>query len=78
VTPLGVEYLGGLSRIGTVKRPVDVPWGIVEDRTPFIFLASLGHTSGPLPPSEEPAVRRAALAVGEALRRVLVRTFVSG
>jgi len=51
---------------------------VVEDRTPFIFLASLGHESGPLPRSEEPRVRAAALAVGEGLRRVLARTFLSG
>lgn len=77
VTPRGVRFGAALRRVSGSPVPDHVPYGLVDHTAAFASNLSAG---GRLerPGEEMPAVRQAALSVGEAFRRALNDTFVAG
>jgi hypothetical protein len=75
VTPLGVWKLLALRRESIRAIPRGLGLGILPSDGVFMSNIVTGGRVAPLDPSEEKEIDDAALAVGEALRRLLVRGF---
>ena len=75
ISPLGTWYLASFKREGSRPLPEDLPEGVVSDTGLFASNVSTGGVVSPVGREEKEGVEDAALAVGDALREVLERTF---
>lgn len=64
VTPVGVEFLSAHRVVSGRSVPEELPLGFVRDPTPYLVNFSAGSWYETVPDDEEPAVIRAARAVG--------------
>jgi hypothetical protein len=75
VTPLGARKVLGIRRESTQAIPREIGLGLFPSDGVFTSNMSTGGRTAPLGPSEEQEIEDAALAVGEALVRLLSRGF---
>ena len=75
LSPLGTWYLVAFRREGSRPLPEDLPEGVFPTTGVFTSNLSTGGVMSAVREDEERELRDAALAVGDALRTVLERTF---
>ena len=76
VSPLGIWYLGAMRRESTRSLPEELPYGVASSAGVFASNLHRGGAMRPVPRQEEEEVRAAASVVGQAMQRILERTFV--
>ncbi|MFC1660073.1 hypothetical protein ACFL3S_01225 [Gemmatimonadota bacterium] len=75
VTPLGVTFISAFKRESSRGIPTELAEGLVSARGVFTSNSATGGTSSIVYPPEGDEVRDAAVAVGEAMIRLLSRGF---
>ncbi len=75
ITPLGARHVFSIRREAMRPLPETLDEGLVKTQGVFTSNLATGGRFAPLDPGEEDEIREAALAIGEALVRVLNHTF---
>ncbi len=78
ITPHGTHFLGAFRRTAALPMPAAVPEGVVDTPGALTSNMSRGGSIDAISDVEMAAVERAAIAVGDALRMALSRTFDDG
>lgn len=78
ITPMGTWFLGAIRRVAGPPLPATVPEGVVASAGVFTSNMSTGGTIESTNEAELVQLEPAAVAVGDALREVLTRTFDAG
>jgi hypothetical protein len=78
ITPMGTWFLGAIRRVAGQALPSRVPEGLVESAGVFTSNMSTGGVIESTTDAELAQLEPAAIAVGDALREVLTRTFDAG
>ncbi|MGH8243767.1 MAG: hypothetical protein ACRETY_10495, partial [Steroidobacteraceae bacterium] len=78
VTPVGVRFLSAHRVIASKPLPDSLPSGVIADPSPFLANYSAGSWYEVVPDAEEPAVARAAEAVGRGIGWAFEYGFLAG
>lgn len=78
LTPVAIEFLSAHRVVSRHSVPERLPFGAVRNPGPYIVNYSMGSRYEALPPGEEPAVKKATLAVARALGWAAAYGFQTG
>jgi hypothetical protein len=78
ITPVGVRFLSAHRVIASKPLPDTLPSGVISDPSPFLVNYSAGSWYEVVPDDEEPAVARAAEAVGRGIAWAFEYGFLVG